>query len=617
MGENFSSMNIDGQLALTRRANETLSQKLGGFETLLEGLEYAARGETGFNFYSPRGTLQYVLPYKDLLERAKEVAGKLGSLNLKRGERVGIIAVTSPEFMAVFFACQYVGLVPCPIPCSMNIGGKGAYIARLKGMMESAKVSVVFSPDDAFDVAEEASFQANVLSCMTFAELDELPSSDAELAPFDRDDVAYIQYSSGSTSRPKGVLISQKSIMANAKGILRDGLQLTKDDRAFSWLPLYHDMGLVGFCLAPLMGQISVDYLATTAFARRPLLWLKIMSDNGCTISYSPTFGYDLAARRVKATAAAEFDLSSWRVAGIGGDMVRQDVLNTFSDAFGVSGFNARSFVPSYGMAEATLAVTFAPLDEPFVVDYIDMTQVKTARRAVPVEAPEAGCDCENVRAFVACGSPMHNHKVDIRDDAGNLLGPRDIGHVFIKGPSLMSGYYLNDDATRETLQSDGWMATGDMGYMMDGQLVITGRSKDLILHNGRNIWPQDIEWAVERLDGLRSGDAAAFGLENDAGDEQVAVLVQCRLGDETQREEFRRTISIVVHQYSGVECDVVLVPPRSLPFTSSGKLSRAGAKALLVSGDIFKTAPSASVPQARMRTGNVMTESVAAEAAE
>lgn len=616
MGEKSICMNIDGQLVLTRRANETLTQKLGGFETLLEGLEYAARGETGFNFYSPRGTLQYVVPYKVLRDRAIVVARKLNSLNLKRGDRIGIIAVTSPEFMAVFFACQYVGLVPCPIPCSMNIGGKDAYVTRLKGMMESAEVSVVISPDDAFEIVEEASFQANVLQCLTFGELDKVPSSDAQLAPFGRDDIAYIQYSSGSTSRPKGVLISQKSIMANAIGILRFGLKLTKDDRAFSWLPLYHDMGLVGFCLAPMMGQISVDYLATNAFARRPLLWLKIMSDNGSTISYGPTFGYDLAARRVKA-AALDLDLSSWRVAGIGGDMVRQDVLNTFSEAFGVVGFQARAFVPSYGMAEATLAVTFAPLDELFVVDHIDQAQMKISRRAVQVKVTNSVVP-ENIRAFVACGRPMDGHKVDIRDDAGNILGMRDIGHVFIKGPSLMSGYYLNDNATREVLQSDGWMATGDMGYLLeDGQLVVTGRSKDLILHNGRNIWPQDIEWAVERLDGLRTGDAAVFALETEAGDEQVAVLVQCRLGDESQREEFRRTISIVVHQYSGVECDVILVPPRSLPFTSSGKLSRAGARALLVSGDIFKTASPASVPQIRMRTGSIMTESVIAEAAE
>jgi len=607
-------MNIRIDLTPTVRANKTLPQNLGKFETLLEGLEYAARGETGFNFYSPRGALQYVVPFKDLHKRAVETAARLQSLNLKRGDRVAIVAVTSPDFMATFFACQYVGLIPCPMPCSMNIGGKEAYIMRLKGMMKSAQVNLALAPDDTVEVVAEACKRANVGQCLGFGQLDECPQSEKAFQPFGPDEVAYIQYSSGSTSRPKGVLITQKSIMANAGGILRHGLKLTPEDRAFSWLPLYHDMGLVGFCLAPMLGQVSVDYLATSAFARRPLLWLKIMSDNGCTISYSPSFGYDLACRRIK-QAAGDFDLSRWRVAGIGGDMVRADVLDAFSEAFGAASFDASAFLPSYGMAEATLAVTFAALDDAIVVDHVDRAHCKISRRAVPA-LKDNSADPQNIRSFVACGRPMENHAVEIRGDAGEVLSEREIGHVFIKGPSLMGGYFNNDAATCEILHSNGWMATGDMGYMIDEQLVITGRSKDLILHNGRNIWPQDIEWAVERLDGLRTGDAAAFALDKEGGDEQIAVLVQCRLGDTGQREEFRRSVSTVVHQHSGVECEVVLVPPRSLPFTSSGKLSRAAAKALLVSGEIFAGVSSSLASTARMRTGS-MAEGVAAEAAE
>ena len=613
-GEISNYMNIRIELAPTIRANSTLPHNLGEFETLLEGLEYAARGETGFNFYSPRGALEHVVPYKDLRDRAVETAARLQSMELKRGDRIAIVAVTSPDFMATFFACQYVGLIPCPMPCSMNIGGKEAYIMRLKGMMESARVSVVLTTEDTFDMVAEAGNRAGVNQCLTFGQLDQLPQSKGTFQPFGPSEVAYIQYSSGSTSRPKGVLITQKSIMSNAYGILRHGLKLTTKDRAFSWLPLYHDMGLVGFCIAPMMGQISVDYLATSAFARRPLLWLKIMSDNGCTISYSPTFGYDLVCRRVK-KSASEFDLSKWRVAGIGGDMVRADVLDAFSDAFAKSSFNANAFLPSYGMAEATLAVTFAALDEPVLVDDVDRAHCKISRRAVPA-LKDGSADPQNVRSFVGCGRPIDGHSLEIRNDAGNILTDREIGHVFIKGPSLMSGYFENDTATCEVFHSDGWMLTGDMGYMIDGQLVITGRSKDLILHNGRNIWPQDIEWAVERLDGLRTGDAAAFALDKEDGNEQIAVLVQCRLGDEGQREEFKRSVSTVVHQHSGVECEVVLVPPRSLPFTSSGKLSRAGARALLVSGEIFAGVASSMIPPARMRTGS-QAEGVAAEAAE
>ncbi len=576
----------------TVRANTNLRQVLGKFGTLAEGLDYAAQGQTGFNFYSGRGKLDYVLRYSELRERAVATAKRFLSLGLERGERVAVVAETTPQFMEVFFGCQYAGLVPCPMPYSMYIGGRAAYVERLKGMLVSADASVAVCSDELLGQVEEAGQAVGLRHVFTHDGLCALDGEGREIAPFGPDEVAYIQYSSGSTSSPKGVLITQKSIVNNAFGILNHGLQLTRDDRASSWLPLYHDMGLVGFCLSPMMGQITVDYMSTSAFARRPLLWLKIMSDNQCTIAYSPSFGYDLAARRAS-TAKEPFDLSSWRVAGIGGDMVRPDVLDRFAEAFGPSGFNARAFVPSYGMAESTLALTMAPLNEPVCVDRVDMAKAKISGKAVPVRSGETSV---NTRDFVVCGVPLPGHLIEVRDDRGNVLGEREIGHVLVKGPSLMAGYYGNPDATQRIMTGDGWMATGDMGYMLDGQIVITGRSKDLILHNGRNIWPQDIEWAVEQIESLKSGDAAAFALEEADGSEHVVVLVQCRSSDVEEREALRREVSVVVHQQAGVECRIVLVPPRSLPFTSSGKLSRAGAKGLYLSGEICEIADPAVI---------------------
>src|SRR5690606_24744409 len=320
-------------------------------------------------------------------------------------------------------------------------------------------------------------------------------------------------------------------------------------------------------------------------FARRPMLWLRLISDNRCTVAYSPTFGYDLVARRVNGSAS-EYDLSHWRIAGIGGDMVRADVLERFAEKLAPAGFDRRAFVPSYGMAEATLAVTFAPLNEGFRVDNVDRTFFKLSGRAVPAgkngrKAPE------RTRSFVLCGPALPGHEIQIRDDQGRALAEREIGHIVIRGPNLMTGYFNNADATEAVLDDDGWLATGDLGYMLDGQLVITGRSKDLILHNGRNIWPQDIEWAVERIEPLRSGDVAAFAVEGAHDDDEVVVLVQCRLTEEADREMLRRRVAAAVHQHAGIECDVVLVPPRSLPFTSSGKLSRAAAKLRYLSGEI------------------------------
>lgn len=566
------------------RNNSALPHSRGEFETLVEGLDYAAQGETGFTFYSPRGQLQHTVSYRELRDRAIATGRKLMKTGLKRGDRVAVVAETGPEFMYVFFGCQYAGLVPCPMPYSMFIGGRDAYVERIAGMMMSARASAVVASEDLMEQVGTAAKSVGVSIVLSHGDLAALPETGIDLAPFGPDDMAYIQYSSGSTSSPKGVLVTQKSITTNSRGILQNGLKTTPDDRAASWLPLYHDMGLVGFCLAPMLGQHSVDYLATTAFARRPVLWLKIISDNRCTITFSPTFGYDLAARRVNGSAG-DYDLSALRIAGIGGDMVRPDVLQAFAEKMQPAQFDAQAFIPSYGMAESTLAVTFAEIDEMYQTDSIDQRYAKLQRKAVPA-SPDASGKTDRVRTFVVCGKPLPGHSLEVRDDEGRVLGDREIGHIMIKGASLMAGYFENPEANEAVLLDDGWLATGDMGYLLDGRVVITGRSKDLILHNGRNIWPQDIEWAVERVEPLRSGDAAAVAVER-GDDDYVVVLVQCRLTDEQEREELRRQITAVVHQTAGVECDVVLIAPKSLPFTSSGKLSRAGAKAKFLAGEI------------------------------
>ena len=574
----------------TPTANRSLMQNLAGFSSLAEGLDYAAKGLTGFNFYSARGQLQTVLSYADLRRVAVVTARKLLSLGLKRGDRVAVVAETGPEFMAVFFGCQYAGLIPCPMPYTMYIGGKESYIERVAGMLAAAKACTVVTGEDLLGHISEGAARAGVLRVLTHSALQALPEAATKLEPFRADEEAYIQYSSGSTSSPKGVLISQKAIIANARGILREGLKLMPDDRAFSWLPLYHDMGLVGFCLSPMLGQVTVDFLATTSFARRPALWLKLMSDNGCTITYSPSFGYDLAARRINGEAIT-LDLSQLRVAGIGGDMVRSDVLENFAATLSVAGFRAKAFLPSYGMAETTLAISFVDPDKPIRIDSIDRNALKLQGRAVPSRG-------SNARSFVVCGRPLAASRVEIRNEQGTVLGERAVGRIFVNTPSLMSGYFHNEEATAASVGSDGFLDTGDMGYWLDGEIVITGRAKDLILHNGRNIWPQDIEWAAEQIEPLRSGDVAAFAVEGDDGEDEVTVLVQCRLQEQQAIEALRHEVAAIVHRSAGVECRVVMVPPKSLPFTSSGKLSRAGAKQKFLSGEIAEIAVPGATPE-------------------
>jgi fatty-acyl-CoA synthase len=579
----------------TPSANGSLEQRVGDFATLAEGLDYAALGETGFDFYSPRGELAQTLPYRRLRQQALATALRLLNAGLSRGDRVAVVAETGPEFMVVFFACQYAGLIPCPLPYSMHIGGRDAYVARIAGMLGSAKASAVVTPNDLEAQVAEAASIAGVPLVLSHDALAGLPLGTHELEPFRADEVAYIQYSSGSTSHPKGVLITQTAITDNVRGILRHGIRCRPGDRAFSWLPLYHDMGLVGFCIAPLMGQFSVDYLATTAFARRPALWLKLMSDNRSTISFAPSFGYDLAARRING-GAVDLDLSAWRVAGIGGDMVRPDILEDFAARLAPAGFSANAFLPSYGMAETTLAITFTDIDSPIKLDVVDRAQTKLSRRAVPARR---GLKPERARAFVICGKPLPGTRVEIRDDTGRALGEREIGRIQVRGPSLMAGYFNAPDATADVMGDDGFMDTGDMGYWLDGELVITGRAKDLILHNGRNIWPQDIEWAVEQLSSLRNNAVAAFAVEDSDGGDDVVVLVECRTAAESDLDSLRREVSATVYRSAGIDCNVVMVPPKSLPFTSSGKLSRAGAKAGFVAGRIADIAP---VPAAEPR---------------
>ncbi|MGB7206217.1 MAG: fatty acyl-AMP ligase [Anderseniella sp.] len=566
----------------TPTINSDLVQRLGGFTTLCEGLDYAAQGQTGMNFYGPRGLLDESVPYYQLRKRAIACANKLVNAGIKPGERVAIVAETGADFIVTFFGCQYAGLVPCPLPYSMYIGGRESYISRISGMLESAHATAVITTSDLQELIRDAADLARVKKVMSHEQLASYDATGAKLAPFGPDDVSYIQYSSGSTSNPKGVMISQKAACANTMAILRHGLKVRADDRAFSWLPLYHDMGLVGFCLSPMMGQVSVDYLATPAFARRPALWLKLMSQNQCTIAYGPSFGFDLAARRI-GDDVGELKLDQWRVAGIGGDMVRADVLKLFSETLAATGFKSRAFLPSYGMAEFTLGVAFVDAEQEIKVDIIE----RSAMKEFGVAKASKETDPELVRSFVVCGKPLPLHKMRVVNAMGKELGERQIGAIEIYGPSLMNGYYRNETATAEIMREDGYMNTGDMGYWLGDEIVITGRAKDMILHNGRNIWPQDIEWAVEKLDGVRDGDVAAFAVEGALGEDMIKVLVQCRLRDVQQVEELRKTVIAQIARTAGLEADVVMVPPKSLPFTSSGKLSRAGAKAMYDAGEI------------------------------
>lgn len=323
----------------------TLIQQLAGFDTLTSALEYAAKGVTGYNFYDAKGNVRSVLPYKTLRQNARILARRLFGFDLPRGSRVAIIADTSPEFVELFFACRYAGLVPFAMPIPVNLGSHAIYVQQLRGMLESSQASIALANIDYINFLEEAVIGATSIRWTgTPGKLNELPIHDVELQPNHPDETAYLQFTSGSTRTPRGVVITERALMCNLQGIVRNGLEIRPDDRSASWLPFYHDMGLVGLVLAPMVTQISVDYLATRDFAIRPLQWLRLISKNRCTVAFSQPFGLKLCTLRVRESDLKELDLSCWRAAGIGAEMIRPETLRNFAEKFSSAGLMRMPF---------------------------------------------------------------------------------------------------------------------------------------------------------------------------------------------------------------------------------------------------------------------------------
>ncbi|MFL6759271.1 fatty acyl-AMP ligase [Sphingomonas sp.] len=560
---------------------DKLPRRLSDFDTIGEALDYAAQGKRGLNFHDARGTLTRAYPYSELREDALLVARRFVALGMKPGDRIALVAETGPEFAAAFFGVVYAGGWPVPLPLPTSFGGREAYVEQLAVQLDSCDPALLLYPPELADFGSGAANKAGIKSrdWDTLAGIE--PAAAGDLPAAGPDDIAYLQYSSGSTRFPHGVAVTHRALLDNlhAHGI---GLDVAETDRCVSWLPWYHDMGLVGCFLSPVSLQLSVDYLKTEDFARRPLAWLDMITRNpGTTVSYSPTFGYDICSRRMSSQTRAEdrFDLSRWRIAGNGADMIRPEVMQAFVDGFDAAGFKAGAFCPSYGLAEATLAVSLMPPGEGIRLELVEETELSggTADAKRP----------RRYRAVVNCGRPVTGMEVEIRGPDGERLPDRGIGKVYVRGKSVMHSYFRDEESTRACLCGDGWLDTGDMGYMSSGYIFIVGRAKDMIIINGRNHWPQDIEWAVEQLPGFKSGDIAAFAITGPSGEETPAVLVHCRVSGNEERGRLRDEIRERVRAITGITPVVELVPPRTLPRTSSGKLSRTKARNLYLSGEI------------------------------
>ena len=558
---------------------DSLQRRFSDFETLGAALDYAALGKRGLNFHDMRGVLARPYPYSEMREDALKMAYRLISHGINKDDRVALVAETGPDFAALFFGCVYAGAWPVPLPLPTSFGGKESYVEQLSVQLKSCDPKILFFPVELADMANAAARACGVEG-LDWENFTDRIASKTELPSAGTDEICYLQYSSGSTRFPHGVAVTHKALLNNLSAHSH-GMEVTENDRCVSWLPWYHDMGLVGCFLSPVANQVSTDYMKTEDFARRPLAWLDVISAaDGMVISYSPTFGYDICARRISSQSHVNdrFDLSKWRLAGNGADMIRPDVMQAFVDTFCDAGFKASAFLPSYGLAETTLAVSIMPPGEGIQVELVEETEL--------TGHPGATDRPVRYRAIVNCGRAVKDMTIEIRDENRAPVADRTIGKVWCTGPSLMKEYFRDKESTDACLV-DGWLDTGDMGYLSNGYIYIVGRAKDMIIINGKNHWPQDIEWAVEQLPGFKAGDIAAFAVTTPGGEETPAVLVQCRTTDEVERAKLREQIRDKVRSVTGMNCVVELIPPRTLPRTSSGKMSRAKARNLYLSGEI------------------------------
>ncbi|HEX5481416.1 MAG TPA: AMP-binding protein [Terriglobia bacterium] len=521
------------------------------------------------------------ISYGQLLETASRVAAGLRDAGLRRDETVAIMLPTCADFFYAFFGVMLAGGVAVPIYPPARADKIEEYVRRQVLILKNAEVRFLISFDRVRAVSQL--MRLSIPSLVEVTSVEALGRSGAKLPAqgVSPSEIAFIQYTSGSTGDPKGVVLTHANVLANVRGI-GWSVGFRPDDYVVSWLPLYHDMGLIGAWLFSVYHGAPITLLSPLAFLSRPVRWLWAMHDSRGSLCPAPNFSYELCARKIPDEALEGLDLSRWRVAINAGEAVLPDTLARFADRFKPYGFSARSFVPCYGLAESSVALTFTPMDRLPVIDTIRRESFEAEGQAVPAEAGEPG-----VLRFVANGRPMPEHEVKLLDDEGREVGERRQGRVFFRGLSRTAGYYRNPKATSAVITGDGWMDSGDLGYWANGELYVTGRLKDCIIKSGRNIIPQEVEAAAAEVPGVRKGCVAAFGaLDPQTGTERLVVVAETRASAAAELRRIEQAVVRSVGAVLGIPPDQVeLVTPQSIPKTSSGKIRRNATRALYLEG--------------------------------
>ncbi|MCL5670388.1 MAG: AMP-binding protein [Acidobacteria bacterium] len=511
------------------------------------------------------------ISYGKLLATASNVAAGLVSAGLRQNETVAIMLPTSPQFFYAFFGVMLAGGIAVPIYPPARPDKIEEYVRRQVGILRNAEVRFLISFEAVRRVSEL--LRLNLPSILGVTTVEDLAGSGARLQPgaIEAAEAAFIQYTSGSTGEPKGVVLTQSNLLANIRGI-GWAVNVQPADIVVSWLPLYHDMGLIGSWLYSVYYALPITILSPLAFLSRPEKWLWALHDSRGTLCPAPNFSYELCARKIPDSAIEGLDLSAWRVAINAGEAVLPGTLERFEKRFAPYGFRAESFVPCYGLAESSVALAFPPINRRPVIDRIRRDVFEAEGKSVP-SAP----DDSSALRFVANGRALPGHEIKVVDEEGHPLEERVQGRVLFRGPSKTAGYFRNPKATAAVTTEDGWMDSGDLGYWAGGEIHITGRAKDLIIKSGRNIVPQEVELAAAEVPEVRRGCVAAFGTRDpDLGTELLVVVAETRVANKEDLDRIEAEIVERVGLAVGMPPDrVELVAPQSIPKTSSGKIRR------------------------------------------
>src|SRR3982074_988436 len=544
----------------------------------------AARGITdrGFTFVGARGPGEdLTLSFDQLRLEALRRASHLRAMGPRKGDPPAPAIPEGEDFIPTFLAALWLGVVPVPLYPPVSLGKRDAFMDSLVGILNVATPRVLVTTDRVGKVLWSAVGRIpSIEKVIRTEDLAAEPGGELPPAADLRDEeVAFLQFTSGSTALPKGVMVTHGSLAANCKAIIVDGLQSGngRTDMAVSWLPLYHDMGLIGFVLSPLCYRIPTALIPTLSFIKNATLWMEMIHKHRATLSFAPNFAYALVTNRAKPEQIPRWDLSTRRAFGCGAEPINPDTMRAFVKAMTPAALKPEALLPCYGMAEATLAMSFVPHDEPLRTDRIDSERYHGGAKAVPVSNGSAFLEVVN------CGRTFPGHQVAAQDEQGRILPDRAVGELCFRGPSVSAGYWKNPEATKAAFR-DGWLRTGDLGYLVGGDVFVSGRIKDILIVNGRNYYPQRIEWLVDEIPGVRRGSAVVFTRPGAASEEIVVAA-------ESRRQDFAalkaEIVARVSEEFQLAVSDVALVPPGTLPKTSSGKLQRRKTRDQYLNGTI------------------------------